>query len=647
MKNRILKNILFIPAIIFCNNCFAGDQPLPVVLHGIIDLRNESTLITPVALSGDWHFYWKQLLFPGDTAINAPSSFIHFPSLWKDDSLNGQPLSSQGFATYSLTVLLPKQKSGLAFEMPDVYASCALYVNGKLLAKNGQPGKSANEAIPFWSTQIVHIPEEKDTLSIILQVANFWHAKGGTYKNILLGNEDLLLLKYRKDTALDLLLTGCLFMGGLFFLGLFLFGRHDKTILYFSLFCIVYSYRLMGTDLYVLHSLFPGLSWFITIRLEYLSLALGLGLFCMYTKNLFPEDASPLLIKLLVWFCALFSALIIVSPPVVFTYFITPFLMVMFPYTAYASYIYIRAARNKRGGSIYALLSTAVMMLIFLVINLNYFSVLPDMKAVVFACYIIFFFLQSLALSHRFALTFKRAEAEAKEGLKIKSEFLSTMSHEIRTPLNSVIGMTHLLLTGKPREDQKENLDVLYFSANNLLSIVNNILDYNKIEAGKIGFEHIPFDIAAISTNIIAGLKTSAAEKKVDLQIVIDKKLNKKIIGDPTRTSQVINNLVHNAIKFTNHGFVRLSINVSSINEGSADIEIRVEDTGIGISPENQQMIFELFTQADSSTSRNFGGTGLGLAISKKILELQGVVLKVKSEMARKHLINLIRKITN
>src|SRR4029077_10467537 len=138
----------------------------------------------------------------------------------------------------------------------------------------------------------------------------------------------------------------------------------------------------------------------------------------------------------------------------------------------------IEAARHKRNGSVYALFSTVVVLLVFLVINLDYFGMVPQIKGAVFIGYISFFFLQSLALSHRFAYTFKQAAMQAQQGLKAKSEFLSTMSHEIRTPLNAVIGMTHLLLHNKPRQDQKKDLDVLLFSANNLLSIVNNILDY-------------------------------------------------------------------------------------------------------------------------------------------------------------------------
>jgi signal transduction histidine kinase/CheY-like chemotaxis protein len=468
-----------------------------------------------------------------------------------------------------------------------------------------------------------------------MQIANFWHAKGGPYKQILIGDKDELFLKKNRDNAYDLVLAGCMLMGGLFFLGLYIFGRHDKTTLFFSLFCIFYSYRMVGANAYVLHTLLPNLNWFVTVRIEYITLCFCAALFTRYTKHLYPDDAHPGIMKVMWWFCMTYAILCILTSPIIFTRFLNIFLVAMFVCTTYALYVFFQAARNKRSGSLFALLSTAVMLLILFLINMEYFGMINTMKSVVFTGYITFFFLQSLALSHRFAHTFKQATLQAQQGLKAKSEFLSTMSHEIRTPLNAVIGMTHLLLRHDPRTDQKEDLGVLLFSANNLLSIVNNILDYNKIEEGKIGFEQIPMDLPAIAGNIIAGLKSTAHEKGIDLLMEIDPRLDKKLIGDPTRTGQVINNLVHNAIKFTREGFVRLSIEGTSLTNESATITVRVKDTGIGIAREKQHMIFDRFTQADSSTSRSYGGTGLGLAITKRILELQGVVLQLTSDAGK------------
>jgi len=198
--------------------------------------------------------------------------------------------------------------------------------------------------------------------------------------------------------------------------------------------------------------------------------------------------------------------------------------------------------------------------------------------------------------------------------------------------LNSVIGMSHLLLQQDPRADQIEKLDVMLFSANNLLAIVNDILDYSKIEAGMVAFEQIEMDTALIVRNIVSGLQGSALDKGIELKVKIDPNLNSKLLGDPTRLYQVITNLVHNAIKFTQKGLVEVSVEVINQEDKIVELCFKVKDTGIGISKDNQKIIFERFTQADSSTSRGFGGTGLGLAISKRILELQNSMLHLESE---------------
>ena len=635
-------------------SCWADGEVPPLAQKGILDLRQENLFGKSLTTNGQWGFFWNQLITPSvavrvrqntaeeqglpqgapDSLPMAGAAYVPFPVLWRDLHLHGQTLPSLGYATYTLTILLPKKRPRIGMEVPDVYCAYKLYVNGVVQSQNGQPGRTAAESTPFWTTRTIALPSgERDTLVLVLQIANFWHAKGGPYKEILIGDKDELFLKKNRDNAYDLVLGGCMFMGGLFFLGLFAFGRHDKTTLYFSLFCILYSYRMVGTDAYVLHSLFLSLNWFITIRIEYITLSLGAVLFCCYTKHLFPDDIHPLIMKGMIWFCLLFTAINIITPPIIFTGLLNIFLAVMFVCMFYALFVVnLRAARNKRSGSYYALMSTVVMLLILLLSNLHYFGLLPSLKLVIFIGYLAFFFLQSLSLSHRFAYTFQQATFQAQQGLKAKSEFLSTMSHEIRTPLNAVIGMTYLLRRNDPRNDQKEDLDVLLFSANNLLSIVNNILDYNKIEEGKISFEQIPVDLPAIARNIVAGLKNTAQEKGIILRTKIDEHLDRKLIGDPTRISQVINNLVHNAIKFTKEGSVDLVINVNMLTEESVTVTVKVTDSGIGIPWDKQHMIFDRFTQADSSTSRSYGGTGLGLAITKRILELQGVTLQLKSE---------------
>lgn len=227
---------------------------------------------------------------------------------------------------------------------------------------------------------------------------------------------------------------------------------------------------------------------------------------------------------------------------------------------------------------------------------------------------------------------FEKVIEKAEKSSQAKSEFLSTMSHEIRTPLNAVIGMTNLLMMGNPRPDQKDNLDILKFSANNLLALVNDVLDFNKIESGKVVFENIKFNLVELMQNVCGGQKLKAEEKGLDFVVKIDDRLRSKIVfGDPTRLSQTLFNLISNAIKFTHEGTVWVNVNQLEDRHNTVTIDFAVKDTGIGIEKENLDAIFEPFTQESITTTRQYGGTGLGLAIVKRLLELQGLQMSVVS----------------
>lgn len=225
----------------------------------------------------------------------------------------------------------------------------------------------------------------------------------------------------------------------------------------------------------------------------------------------------------------------------------------------------------------------------------------------------------------------KKSREEAISASKSKSEFLANMSHEIRTPMNGIIGMTNITLMDRLSDEQRENMTMVKNSAVSLLGIINSILDFSKIEAGKVELEKIEFDLKEMVSRTVNPLILAADQKGIDLEIEYDYNIFKKLIGDPGRISQILNNLIFNAIKFTESGGVYVNFATVETREGVVELRASVKDTGIGIPLQEQPKLFESFHQVDGSITRKYGGTGLGLAITKSLVNSMNGSIEVES----------------
>ncbi|MBF8482257.1 two-component sensor histidine kinase BarA [Klebsiella aerogenes] len=227
------------------------------------------------------------------------------------------------------------------------------------------------------------------------------------------------------------------------------------------------------------------------------------------------------------------------------------------------------------------------------------------------------------------------AKKRAQEAARIKSEFLANMSHELRTPLNGVIGFTRLTLKTDLNATQRDHLTTIERSANNLLAIINDVLDFSKLEAGKLILESIPFLLRNTLDEVVTLLAHSAHDKGLELTLNIKSDVPDNVIGDPLRLQQVITNLVGNAIKFTEHGNIDVLVEQRAMSNSRVQIEVQIHDTGIGIPERDQSRLFQAFRQADASISRRHGGTGLGLVITQRLVKEMGGDISFHSQPNR------------
>jgi PAS domain S-box-containing protein len=240
-------------------------------------------------------------------------------------------------------------------------------------------------------------------------------------------------------------------------------------------------------------------------------------------------------------------------------------------------------------------------------------------------------FIRDISSRRQWERDLMQLKEKAEQAAIAKSQFLSVMSHELRTPLNAVIGITHLLMQAHPREDQQEDLRTLQFSGESLLHIINDILDFTKLDSGKIELSAIDFNLRELVQSLYQSFSYKAKEKHIVFDIEYDEKMPFLVKGDNFRLSQVLNNLISNAIKFTGKGSVKLKVEMVEDLGATIVTKFSVIDTGIGIPADKKEKIFEQFTQADSDTTRLYGGTGLGLSISAKLVELMDSSILIDS----------------
>lgn len=642
LKN--LKNIVLGIWIVLCilvSGCNVTDAHRPLARQGVLDLRGwDAGKDDPVRLDGEWEFYWRQLLFPRELSdpIHRPmTGFFTIPGLWNGRVIDGAKQNGDGYATFRLRVKLRPDTPQLAIRILDETSAYQLWINGKPIAGNGIVGTSHATTKPQYLLQISQVPLGEKQLDIVLQVANFNHAKGGVWNPITLGTEAGLARNQEMLWGLDFFLFGCLLIMGAYHVCLFLLRRKDLSVLYFGLFCLVVACRTALTENRIFTWIFPDFSWELVFKAELLTVHAVFLLLLLFIHSLYPADCSRRLMRALQGICLAFGLVTLVTYARISSLLVKPFHPVIIFIQGYIFYVLFKAILHKRGEA--ATILAGLLIFFLTVVN----DILHNHGVIDTAYIAPFGFLslvgsQSLALARRYSQAFStvaQLSAEREEHIqalsrmdRLKDEFLANTSHELRTPLNGIIGLAESLNAGSAgplNEQAKANLEMISVSGRRLNNLINDILDLARLKNRDIQLHRKAVDLRTMADTVLAVTGPLIRGKQLVLanSVPVGMPL---IDGDEDRLQQILFNLVGNAVKFTNQGEVKVSA-----TPGDSEIEVLVSDTGIGIPPDKLETIFNAFEQVDSSTARNHGGVGLGLGISRHLVELHGGKLWAES----------------
>lgn len=350
-----------------------------------------------------------------------------------------------------------------------------------------------------------------------------------------------------------MLLSGGLVIGGLFFLGLFVYDRRDMAVLYFSLFCVAYAYRVIGSQTYVLHELAPEMNFHLAIRLEYLSLYLSVLLFSAFLKNLYPDEVNGGALRLF-QYLSVFQAVIVLLPVYFFTAIFPVYLFAASGFMLYGLYIFILAAYRRRLGAGLALNSSLLLISAFTILILEFWRVIPPQPELLIVLYIIFFITQSLLLSYRFGLNQQRLLWKSEASSRSKTEFISNMSRELRTPLNAILGVSTLVERQVGDSKLRKQVGSIRKHAEHLTNVINEILSFSELETEDIHIRKESLELREVFNRLMVSLESIKEDKPIQLNLKMDDRLPEMVIADGMKLKQALSHLGGLLVRAVNSG---------------------------------------------------------------------------------------------
>ena len=682
-RNKMKLKLVLCSLVLFVVAC----EPSPKRIHsGFVDLRKEfKNDKTVLELRGDWEFYWNQLLRPGDPYTNL-TGYYFLPQNWSSYEVNGEKLPPHGYATFRLTIVVPEKKTKYALRFGEIVSASEIWINGELVHKAGVLGKNRKEHVPYIKPDYITFEASGPNLEIVLLISNYTAATNSAWNPIYFGLEKDLIRDFENGMMVDFVIVG-IFLAFAFYMGVMML-RQPKNLFwtYSFLFILFYSFRQLFTPNYLFFYLFPGHEFPFYGRSFLVAIFTSLVFLYLLIYHLFREEINRKIFYSIVGFLSLQTITVLILPVEVYFNFLNIIFLELVLLPIYFTVITYRSFLKRKPYSFtfflgFILLNALIFNDILFILGLISTGIYGHFGSLILVSahmvMITINYQKTIAKSEELnkelkiaiderdlktnelleikqeeqknleKIVFERTRElktamielsllkdEAIQANQAKSKFLANMSHEIRTPMNGILGIVNIILSSDLNVAQKEMLELVKNSGESLLVILNDILDYSKIEAKKLDLEIVEFSLIRLINELYLFYLPFANQKDLDFLLRIDSTLPEKVYGDPNRIRQVLTNLIMNAIKFTEKGRIEIICEFAMVPEG-AKFQFKIHDTGIGIKEDDLHSLFREFTQVDSSSTRKFGGTGLGLVITKNLVQLMNGDIIVKSEYGK------------
>ena len=653
--NRLfpIAAIIFTLILLGCKEDF-GVSNQKTFEKGVLDLAEyDIENNAPIQLKGEWEFYWSKLLTPDiyqvDPEIN-PDAYVVLPSYWNDLEQIPEAKNGQGYATYRLRIKNAPVGLQMAIKMRYAMTSSKLWVNNQLLMKSGKIGASEDSGYPEFNPQVKSFTISRSELDIVLQIANYWHAKGGMRQNIILGESSKVALIRDRAVMADIFLIGAMLIMGIYHFSLYFLLRKNRSTLYFGILLLVVCLRVFATNELLILDVFAT-NWFIQQKLEYITYLSVLPLFLLYTYSLYRKYTYLPIVVAFVGLSVVLIGVVLFTRPIIFSNLATPYQPIVFLGGLYIYYVLFKTLRNGKARALetYIFLSGYTVLFLTVVYDMMYYNFIARTGYMAPYGVFVFIFSQSFLLSRRFAYALKvvedynqrleqkveerTAELEKKnESLqqldKEKDSMVDIVAHDLKSPFNSIKGLVEVMKMEKNlTPDQQKYADQIVSLSKDSVGLIHDILDMH-------AYEYEDFKIKKQRIDLVKFLehwkeRHISALKNKSQPLIIEVPSKTAVLSDSTILGRILDNLITNAMKFSEKG-KRIWIKVTKSKE---ILSIEVKDEGQGINEDDMKLMFKPFQKLSARPTAGESSNGLGLSIIKTLVTKLGGNIHVQSEI--------------